>query len=201
MATVALQILGQRKAEIRITDIRELSHADIVTIETMPRDREKAIDRITARHHALARAVAQGIPLGQAAVACGYGSARASYLMADPTFKELVNYYQSAVSDAFVEAQRELASVMSTGAQVLQRRLEDDLERADKGEEQVIGTSQVLEIVTALADRTGHGVSSVQTTVTMDLAERMRERREAARRAATELAANARDITPGVAAE
>lgn len=133
------------------------------------------LKRLSARHHRLARALAEGIAPGDAAVLCGYSLSRVSILQTDRAFQELMSFYAAQRAEAFADTGRKLSEVASTALDLLQDRLED--------EPDAFSSAQLLAIATAAADRSGHGPSSTvkQLAVNVDVAELERIKSEALR--------------------
>lgn len=131
------------------------------------------LKRLSARHHRLARVLAEGIPPGDAAVLCGYSLSRVSILQTDKAFQELMAFYAAQRAEAFADTGRKLSEVASTALDLLQDRLED--------EPDAFSSAQLLAIATAAADRSGHGPSSTvkNLAVSVDLGELERIKAEA----------------------
>lgn len=167
-----------------IVSARPLTKAELVLLQSEGRAwKAPRLAKLTQRHHALARTIASGIAQGEAAAACGYTAQNAVILMDDPSFKNLVAFYQQSVTDGYTRAHEAMAGVMLDGVNLLQVHFEKDLDTIAEGGVPAMSPSLVADIVTKLADRTGHGVSTVTTQVNVDMAEKMRMRREQARRA------------------
>src|SRR5690606_37701461 len=108
----------------------------------------------------------------------------------DPTFMELVDFYSREVEAEYRGMHSQMAGLGIDAIDELRRRVEEEPEK--------IGFSSLLDVVTKIADRTGHGPSSTtkqEVNVTIGLAEKMKAARAAAR-AASQIDAVARDITP-----
>lgn len=117
------------------------------------------LKRLSARHHRLAQALAEGIPPGEAALLCGYVASRVSILQNDKAFRELVAFYSTKRAEQFIETGRQLSEVASTALGILQDRLE---EKPDD-----FSSSQLLSIAATAADRSGFGPSSTQRVVSV----------------------------------
>ena len=144
------------------------------------------VDReVTGLDHALARALASGIGEGEAALIVGMTGSTVSILKMDPSFRELVAFYQADVDRAFTSMHNTLAALSQDAAEVLRERLEEDPDD--------ISPNQLIELVKLGADRTGFGPKSTQdVNVNVGLAARMQEARE--RVAARKMI----DITPEI---
>lgn len=152
----------------------ELTEAHLlVLVPTVPRG--NVVQRLSDRHHALARSIASGIKVSEAAILCGYRPDRAYLLRSDPAFNELVSMYRAQVNMEFASLHSRLASVAGSALNQLQDRLE----------EEELPVSQLVDIVQMGADRAGAGPTStnVQLNIHANLADRMRAARERAMRA------------------
>jgi hypothetical protein len=149
---------------------RPLTEEDVGSLRTDRHTRAPNLQRLTHRHHRLARTLAEGMSPGQAGILCGYSSSRVSILQDDPTFKELIQFYRAQVEAAFIGLQERLAGLAETAADILQDRLEDDPDGFD--------SEDLRKIVSMGADRTGHGPS---TTTNQNITVGFAARLEAAR--------------------
>lgn len=178
-----------------------LTHADIAVLSQEPKGwqgfggPQTPLQRLTERHHALARLIAAGTPPGQAAVIVGRTANNVAILQNDPSFCELVDFYAQEVNAEYRTMQAQMAGLGEDAVAELRRRLEDD----DAVKE--MGAAFLLDVVTKIADRTGNGPTSTtkqEVNVTLDLSARMKAARQAAQ---TAIEAQAIDITPKAAAE
>lgn len=176
-----------------------LTRAELALLAEVPKGTSvdgaiEPLKRLRERHHALARLLATGAcSMSEAAIITGYGVTTISILKNDPSFKELVLFYQNEVNAEYKTMQAQLAGLGSDALDELRRRVEEAPEE--------IGFNTLLDVVVKIADRTGNGPSSSSKTevnVTIDLASKMKAARARARDA---IEANARDITPKAAAE
>lgn len=122
---------------------------------------QSLLKRLSARHHRLAQCLADGIPPGEAGVICGYVASRVSILQNDSAFKELISFYAAKRQEAFIETGMKLADVASTALDILQERLE---EKPDD-----VSIPNLIAIATTALDRSGHGPSSTQKTVSVNV--------------------------------
>lgn len=173
-----------------------LTQADLVLLQEVPKETSvngaiAPLKRLRERHHALARLLASGgTTMAEASIITGIGISQISILKNDPSFKELVLFYQNEVRDEYRTMHAQLAGLGEDAVAELRRRVEDDPES--------IGFTSLLDLVTKIADRTGHGPTSstkaqVEVNVQVDLAAKMKEARMKARAA---IEGSARDITP-----
>jgi len=149
-----------------------------------------SVRRLAERHRNLARAVAGGMALNDAAALFGLAEPTVYALSIDPAFRTLVNFYTRADDEIFRSTQERLADVTNSALDLIEEKLEDPEERKK------VTLPQALAVATMGADRTGHGPqsSSVAVNINANLADRMKEAREKAR-------ASLKDITPREAAE
>lgn len=155
MDTLALAIVGEIDIDAPVVS-RALTPADLAKLSQV-RGNQKPIPltrRMTMRHHALARCVADGMTDFEAAATTGYDRSYISILKSDPAFKELVNFYVGKKEEKYVDFHERLARLGVDSLDELHNRLEEDPDQFSPG--------QLLEITKVIADRTGHGPS--QTT-------------------------------------
>lgn len=162
--------------------VRELQDSDLQLLSTMssqaqPGHPRNALRRISSRHHALARLLAQGIHPDEAATALSYATDTVYALRQDASFKTLVKFYQDSIAKELESNFELLAGMTRDAGNLLRERMETEPEK--------ITTGQLLEIIKTAADRSGNGPasSSVQVNINMGIADRMKAAREAARRA------------------
>jgi hypothetical protein len=151
---------------------RPLTDADMIALDQPRHVKPTALVRIRARHHRLARLLAEGFSSGEAALACNLTVNRVSILLDDPTFAELVTHYRQMVNTAFLDLQERLSEIAQDAAEILADRMEKDPEG--------IETTELMKAIALGADRTGHGPSMTQNHNHMigfaDRLERARER-------------------------
>jgi hypothetical protein len=161
---------GRAPKPIHAAVVRELDRADLVLLATEKGSTSNAVKRLTERHHALARNIASGMAIGEAAVLQGYSISRVSILQTDPAFKELLNFYREDVQRPYRDLHTRLAGLSMDAAEELSNRLEEEPDKVSIG--------QLMEITKLGADRTGHGPQATNLNVNVDLAGRL----EAARK-------------------
>lgn len=172
--------------------VRDLSEADLQAAHAMtgPRKPLGPMKRITDRHHALARALASGMPKFEAALVCGYETARITQLLEDPAFKELLNFYREEKDRAFRSVQDKLAGIASDALDEIQTRIEDEPE--------ALSMTQLMALVQLAADRTGNGPQSTQNVnVNSGVADRLAAARERVKERRLTLVATKTDSGPG----
>lgn len=168
----SIRTTGRARRSVSAEVVRALDTTDLVLLTEEKGSKPSALKRISERHHALARLLAQGTPPGEAGIITGYDASRVSILQADPSFKELVVFYRQDVNREAADLRKEMFGLSVDATRALRDRLEDSIEDFSVG--------QLLEVAKMGADRTGHGPSSTTTNlnVNVDLANRL----EAARK-------------------
>jgi hypothetical protein len=165
---------GRAPKPIAAVVVRELEKNDLLLLDGEKGSKPSALKRLTERHHALARNIASGMALGEAAIIQGYSLSRVSILQNDPAFKELLKFYREDAERPFRDLHNRLAGMSMDAAEELAARLEEDMQAEDKK----ISIGQLMEITKLGADRTGFGPQSSQLNVNVDLSGRL----EAARK-------------------
>jgi hypothetical protein len=171
---------------------KELAPSDIDLLNSIPRDNiNSPLQRVTDRHHALARLLASGNYTNtQAAALLSMDPSRVSILKGSPAFAELLTFYRSQTDREARSNFERLTGLAADAADILQDRLENEPEK--------FSAMQLLEITKVAADRTGLGPSSTQTNVNVNVnfADKMKAARaRAAKAASTPML----DITPNAA--
>jgi hypothetical protein len=181
----AIQRPGRRPAPLHGSVVRTLAPEDLRLLSEARGIEAPPLQRITERHHALARALASGLSEGEAAALVGYDQSRVSILKGTPAFRELLELYRERKDAEFAEMHSMLAGLSKDAALELRARLEDNPEQLSVG--------QLLQTLQLTADRTGFGPTSKQeTTVRIDLSARLEAARARARAAQQPIL----DITP-----
>ena len=121
--------------------------------------------KLRARHHSLARALASGIPPGEAALMTGYTNTHVSVLQADASFRELLTLYEGTTQERYYEMHDRLAALGSDTADELIQRLEDS--------PQEFTVPQLTDLLTKTADRTGYGPTATVVDVRVGLADKL----------------------------
>lgn len=117
---------GRAAAPLGLIYIRDLTADDIkLACETPLGTQAPALAKIRARHHSLAKLVAEGRSGAEIAALTGYTASRVSILTSDPTFGELVAYYQSMGAEIYADVHKQLALLGMTAIEELQERLEE----------------------------------------------------------------------------
>lgn len=175
----AVRTTGRAAKPVAATLVRELTPADLPLLAEEKGSRPPTIKRLSERHHTLARAVASGLTMEQAAAVAQYDISRVSVLKGDPTFSELVKFYSREKDAAYRNMHEGMAALGSDVVKELHTRLEEEPESFSVG--------QLNELAKTMADRTGFGPSttSTQLNINVNLADRLaaaRKRLDEARR-------------------
>lgn len=184
--------VGPRQAQpLNFTIVGEIEDEHLEMISSgVPRSRGSSLKRISERHKAMARAIANGTAVSDVAFYFSLEVMSVRHLMRDPAFKNLVAFYQRAEDEIVMSTQERLTRASNEALDLIQERFENEETRAK------ITIPQALEVAQMGADRTGNGPqsSTVAVNVHVGLADRLKAARERAAEAM-------RDITPRVAAE
>lgn len=121
--------------------------------------RAPLIKKVRAKHHALARLLAAGVSTEQAALCAGYVPATAYCLQTDPTFKELVAFYQHDTREVAALVEERMLMLGESARERLVDLLEDSPDEVSPG--------LALEIFKAAMDRAGY--APVQRTVNKNM--------------------------------
>ena len=175
------RILGRVAKTLHAEFVRALTPEDLVLLE-MDRNSgaaEHALKRLSHRHHALARLIANGTKPEDASAILSYELATVYRISVDPAFKELVIFYRKELDVQMRSNHERLVGVAADALDVLQTRLEEEPEK--------FTINQLMEVGKMGADRTGNGPSSssVSVSINLGLADRMKAAREQALRAST----------------
>ena len=165
---------GRRAEPLDAVVCRPLRDADLALLTASRGTGASPLKRISERHHALARNLAAGLSPGEAAAVVGMCGSRISVLQGDPAFEELVRFYRQQKDVVYADMYEQLAGMSKDALLLLRERMEDTPEEFSNG--------MLLEIVTKLADRSGHGPTS--TTQNLNLNVNIAARLEEARKRA-----------------
>lgn len=162
---------GRAARRIAVEEVRELEEADLALLGEERGVKPHGIKKLRDRHHALARCLADGLTDAEASAVTGYDGSRISVLKGDPAFKELVEFYRANRDAQYVEMHEALAGLGRDAVLELRDRMEDEPEK--------FTNKELRELVTNLADRTGHGPTSKQEhTHTVNVGARLEAARQ-----------------------
>jgi len=163
---------GRAAVPIEVEIGGELTRADLESRSEERATKAPALTRLSQRHHQLARFIADGTPIGTAAIVCGYTPTHASILNGDPAFRNLVRFYQDAEDISRLGTHEKLTVLANECLDEITHRLENKAED--------ISTAQLQAITILATDRIGHGpqTSSLNTNVNINTADRLKRARE-----------------------
>lgn len=141
---------GRRAVPVEFDVLRDINEADIELIATRDAGSTPSpVQRITDRHHTLARLLASGVKEAEAALITGYDISRVSILKNSPAFTELLAIYRAEVDREFSTSLEHMGGLSRDALLELRERIE--LNPSD------FSHRELLAIVTELNDRAEHG--------------------------------------------
>ncbi len=155
--------------DIRV--VRPASREDLALLKDK-RPKESGIAVFRDAHHNLARFIAAGLTVVEAAPRAGYSYNRAVILHGDPAFKDLVAKYREKVTEKWLENIDEYQTLAIGNMLKAERQINEKLDRADEQEE-LLPTRELLAISRDAADRFGHGKKSTTVNVNVDFAAKL----------------------------
>lgn len=163
---------GRATKALHAEVVRELTQSDLALLATERGVQPTHVQRITDRHHALARCLASGMSATEAGLCTGYTASRISVLRGDPAFEELIAFYRADRGAEVLDLQSKFTALAKDATTEIQERLE--LEPAS------FGNDQLIDVVKLAADRSGNGPQSKTTNlnVNVNLGDRMKAARE-----------------------
>ncbi len=113
---------------------------------------EKDLVTLRARHHSVARLLAEGVPEGVVAQMCGYEASYVSTLKNTPAMVELISFYRGPKNETAAAIGEKLRRLGDMSIDLIEKKLEEE------------GTKASLTELAGVAklgfDRSGHGPSS-----------------------------------------
>lgn len=140
---------GRRAVPLEVEVSRELTETDIALLQTPGSTQAPELQRITDRHHHLARLLAAGKGESEAALMTGYSASRISVLKNSPAFMELVALYQREAKLEFLSAIEQMAGLSMDAMLELRRRVEESPDS--------LTTNELLNIAKEMHDRGAAG--------------------------------------------
>ena len=137
MSPLELEIISSISEE----DLLNRSEGALVSSEA------PTLSRIRGIHHEIARLLASGLKPADVSAATGYSLSRISILQKDPSFRELLSFYEAKSDEVFVDVRKRMAVLGLDAASELADRLENKPE--------TLSNSQLIEITKASLDRAG----------------------------------------------
>jgi hypothetical protein len=136
--------------------VREITEDDLPGIISSPAPPpgDQPMKRLRHTHHLAARCLAEGRSLVETSAITGYTPARLGQLKNDPTFTELMNYYQAQVETKWLNVHERLATLGIALTEELQQRLEEEPEK--------FTNEELRKWAETALDRSGFGPSRTQ---------------------------------------
>jgi hypothetical protein len=167
-----VEVRGKGSITPEVLNVRALSVAELNAHLTREAESIKTppLKRIESRHRLIAAKIASGASTGEIAAEFGMTASRVSVLKSDPTFKELIAYYETKEVDALLVVSGAMTTVLSGALGEMERRIEEEPE--------AIETDTLLKIIGTMADRTGHAPKRVEEkTVNFSFGDRLEQAR------------------------
>jgi len=137
---------GRRAVPVDVEYVRDVTEADLELLATRDAGSKPApLQKVTDRHHALARLLSSGVGEGEAALILGMSNSRVSVLKETPAFKELLGFYRKEVDLQFASVLEHMSGLSKDALLELRDRLEDN----PGG----FSNSELLRITTEMVDR------------------------------------------------
>lgn len=169
-------LMGRRGTSVTAAEVRPMTEEDLAKLTGEERaTKAPNLKKLRQRHHALARALASGMPQGEAAISCGYTQSYVSIIESSPAFSELVKFYECEVHKEYLGTHEAMAGLSRDTIDILTERVEENPDDLSVG--------QLIEISKLGLDRTGHGP---QTSQTLDIKVGLADKLAAARGRITE---------------
>lgn len=159
------------KAEpVQVMVVRPITREDLALLKE-PRPKNQ-IQSFRDAHHNLARFIATGLNLTDAAAKAGYSYQRASMLNSDPAFQNLINKYREKVTEKWLENIDEFQQLAVGNMLKAERQISEKLDRADEADE-LLPTRELIAISRDSADRFGYGKKQTNVNVNVDFAAKL----------------------------
>ena len=150
---------GRKSTQLHAEFNRELTPLEL-SLPAAKAPAQGQIQKLRSSHHAAARYFALGMKNYEVSAVTGYTEARLSVLKNDPSFQELITYYQNNAAEKVVELRERMLTVGLDALDVLQERLDERPDDFKNGE--------LTDVVRTMADRTGNGPSSSSVNVNVN---------------------------------
>lgn len=151
---------GRRAGMVAASYVRDLGNDDIQALWDLPEgglsSEARPLQRITQRHHMLARLVAEGRPDVESSAITGHSPSRISILKKDPAFANLVEYYKTQTEAVYLSVHERLAALGMATVDELMDRIEN--------EPNSFSIRELKEIAELGLDRAGYGPTKSVTT-------------------------------------
>lgn len=119
---------GRRSTQVEYVVLRELNARDYDLLQNPPKlgATTPEVQRMTNRHHSLARLLAEGRSGVECSAITGHSNSRISILQDDPAFAELIAFYKSQLGVVYLSVHERLAALGISCMEELQARIEDN---------------------------------------------------------------------------
>lgn len=149
-----LRLMGRKSLDLTVDFVRELSAPDLQLLQVERGVKPKPLHKVRDSHHSLARALAQGLSNTEASRLTGYTPSRISVLRTDQLFQKLIDEYSGERRLAEASLLERMTTLSLDVVEEIRSRLDEDPDS--------LKTRELLDVFTALADRSGHGPTSKQ---------------------------------------
>ena len=173
---------GRKLSALELEILGPIEPQDLIAREEggLPTSEAPTIAKLRGIHHEIAPLLAQGRSETEVSTITSYSLSRISILKRDPSFKDLVAFYQKQKTEQFADVQKRLATLSLDAIGEIQERL---AEKPDS-----ISTSQLIELSKVTLDRAGYSPVSKSQNISVSMsAEELRELRQAANRGDVEV--------------
>lgn len=173
---------GRKLSALELEILGPIEPQDLIAREEggLPTSEAPTIAKLRGIHHEIAQLLAQGLSETEVSAITSYSLSRISILKRDPSFKDLVAFYQKQKIEQFADVQKRLATLSLDAMGEIQERL---AEKPDS-----ISTSQLIELSKVTLDRAGYSPVAKSQNISVSMsAEELRELRQAANRGDVEV--------------
>lgn len=153
-------------SKLKLGQPRILTRDDLALLAEK-RPKIPAPQRYRDPHHRLARLIAMGHRIKQAAELAGYSYQRVMNLMPDPGFKELIAQYRTMVNEEFKEANDEFYSMAVSNMHKAERQIAEHFDRSDE-EGELLPLGQLTTLAADAKDRFGYEKKKQQTNLNIN---------------------------------
>lgn len=160
-------------------EVRDLTKDDLLVL-AQPRAKPGAAKRFRDPHHKLAKLLAWGMKLKDAAAKSGYSATRASQLNEDPAFRELVANYAKDITEKWEDSVEDFVEFATGNMIKAERQISDRLDKADEDDE-LLPVRDLIAISRDAADRLGYGKKQTNVNVNVDFAAQLEQRMKRAK--------------------
>lgn len=173
---IDIRTRGRASSPVAGAVVRPLERADLALLEAPRGSVAPPVQKIRHTHHALARAVAQGLSNEEVSAVTGYSPSRVSILLQDPAISNLIEIYRERQTEIWAEAQERAKDAVILSLEVMTEKVET-LSEADS-EEAFDHAERLLKAATPVSGLAAKPSQNVQVNVNLS------GRLEAARRRA-----------------